>query len=277
MKNIFIILASAVIFASCEKTVELDLKQAEQKIVIEGQVTNRAGYQYVRVTRTAGFYDDEATPRVTNANVSVKDDLGNEFFFSHNPQNQEDSAGYYLPNIPFIAVVGRTYLLTVEADGEVYTAQDKLFSVSGIDSLKYRVNDDEKEEPKDGNKFYEVLLFAKEPQNEVNYYLFRFFRNDSLKVYNDTDVYYSDDKVLGEAIDGLGSPVYFEPGDKARIEMYSLSRAGYLYYLDLQALLNNDGGLFSQPPANTRNNLSNGAIGFFQVSDVDVMTILIEE
>jgi hypothetical protein len=280
MKNIIILLSIvslAALFVSCEKTVELDLRQSESKIVIEGQVTTQAGYQYVRVTRTAGFYDNGATPRVTNANVSVEDDLGNEFLFSHNPGGEDDSVGYYLPNIPFEGEIGRSYTLTVEVDGEVYTAQDKLFSVSGIDSLSYQVNEDEKEEPKDGNKFYEVLLYATEPQDEENYYLFKFFRNDSLKVYSDTDIYFADDKILGEAINGLGSPVFFEPNDKARIEMYSISRAGFVYYVDLQNLLNNDGGLFSQPPSNSRTNLSNGAFGFFQASDVDVQTIIIED
>src|SRR6187549_1717422 len=258
MKNIIILIALGIIFAACEKPVDLDLKQSEPKIIIEGQVTNNLDYQYVRVTRSAGFYDDGPTPRVTNANVSVKDDLGNEFFFSHNPENQNDSAGYYLPNVPFTGEIGRTYILTVEVDGEIYTAKDKLFSVSGIDSLSYRINEDEEEDPKDGNKFYEVLLFATEPQDEENYYLFKFFRNDSLKVDFDTDIYFADDKILGEAIDGLGSPVYYGPNDKARIEMYSISRSGYLYYSDLQSLLNNDGGLFSQPPSNSRTNLSNG-------------------
>lgn len=276
MKNIIALISLVVLFASCEKTVELDLNQAESKIVIEGQVTNHDGYQYVRVTRTSGFYDDGATPRVTNANVSVKDDLGNEFFFSHNPENQNDSVGYYLPNVPFAGEIGRTYTLTVEVDGETYTAVDKLFSVSGIDSLSYQINEDEQEEPQDGNKFWEVLLYATEPQDEENYYLFKFFRNDSLKVYSDTEIYFADDKILGEAIDGLGSPIYFEPNDKARIEMYSISRNGFIYYMDLQSLLNNDGGLFSQPPSNSRTNLSNGALGFFQASAVDIQTIMIE-
>ncbi len=277
MKNLIILISLAAIFSSCEKTVDLDLRQSESKIVIEGQVTNHTGYQYVRVTRTAGFYDDGATPRVTNANVSVKDDLGNEFLFSHNPGGLADSTGYYLPDLAFEGEIGRTYTLTVEVDGEIYTAQDKLFSVSGIDSLSYRINPDEEEDPKDYKKFYEVLLYATEPQDEENYYLFKFFRNDSLKVYNLTDIYFADDKILGEAIDGLGSPVYFAPNDKARIEMYSISRAGYIYYIDLSNLLNNDGGLFSQPPSNSRTNLSNGAYGFFQASEVDVKTILIEE
>ncbi len=277
MKNIILLLSAIALFSSCEKTIDLDLKQSEQNIVIEGQVTNRMGYQYVRVTRTAGFYDNGATPRVTNATVSVKDDLGNEFLFSHNPGNDADSTGYYLPIVNFMGEAGRTYILTVNLDGEIYTAQDKLFTVSGIDSLSYRINEDEKNDPNRASKFYEVLLFTTEPKGEENYYLFKFFRNDSLKVYNDNEIYFSDDKLLGEQIDGLGSPVYYAVNDIARIEMYSISRAGYIYYVDLQSLLNNDGGLFSQPPSNSRNNLSNGALGFFQASSVDVKTIVIEE
>ena len=122
MKNLIILISLAAIFSSCEKTVDLDLRQSESKIVIEGQVTNHAGYQYVRVTRTAGFYDNGATPRVNNADVKVVDDLGGEFLFTHNPGGENDSIGYYLPQQPFIGEVGRSYTLTVQVDGTVYTA-----------------------------------------------------------------------------------------------------------------------------------------------------------
>jgi hypothetical protein len=42
----------------------------------------------------------------------------------------------------------------------------------------------------------------------------------------------------------------------------------YLYFYDLAALLNSDGGMFSSPPSNPRGNISNGAIGLFQVSAI---------
>ena len=68
-----------------------------------------------------------------------------------------------------------------------------------------------------------------------------------------------------------------ECGDKATIEAYSLSRTGYVFYDDLQKLLNNDGGMFNQPPANSRTNLSNGALGFFQASAINSASIVVEE
>jgi hypothetical protein len=267
---------SALIFWSCEKTVLIDLDQMSSKVVIEGLVSDQPGYQFVKVSRTVDFYETGSTPRVTDAVVSVADDLGNEFIFIHNPNNHADSTGYYLPLIPFIGEAGRTYHLSVSIGSEQYEAEDKLYNVTAIDSLQYQVNDDEQDDPKEEGKFYEVLLFATEPQETSDYYLFKFFRNDTLKIYNPTDIYFADDKVLGEEINGVPSPVYYAPEDSARVEMYSLSREGYVFYSDLFNLLNNDGGMFSPPPANSRTNLSNGALGFFQVSSIAISGIRIE-
>jgi hypothetical protein len=162
-------------------------------------------------------------------------------------------------------------------DGVVYEAQDELHRVTSIDSLSYRVNEEEKEDPEDYGKFYEVLIYCKEPQDTKDYYLFKFYRNDSLQYDFDTDIYFADDETLGENIDGVSSPIFFAPGDWARCEIYSISREAFVFYSDLQSLLNNDGGLFSQPPANSRTNLSNGALGFFQASAMHVSEIEIKE
>jgi len=277
MKNIIISVIITLALCACEETVYLDLNSSESKVIIEGQVTNRSGYQYVRVTRSTGFYETGESPAITDATVIVTDDAGNEFNFVHNPGKYADSTGYYLPEIPFTGEVGRKYTLSVTADGSLYEAEDQLQPVTKIDSLGYRISEDEKKDPKDYGKFYEVLLFAKEPQNTTDYYLFKFYRNDSLKFYFDTDIYYADDEVLGENIDGVPSPIYYAPGDLARVEMYSLSRNGYVFYNDLQSLLNNDGGLFGQPPSNSRTNLSNGALGYFQASALEMQELEIKE
>ncbi|HZI23572.1 MAG TPA: DUF4249 domain-containing protein [Chryseolinea sp.] len=276
-RNLYISAAIALVFFSCDEPVRLDVSQGESFVVIEGQVTNVEGRQYVKLSRTGGFYDTGKPPQIIDGAVIIKDDAGNEFNFVHNPNNYADSSGYYLPSTPFIGEIGRTYSLHVTVDDRQYEAQDKMARVTSIDSLTYRVNEDEKDDPKDYGKFYEVLLYAKEPQDTDDYYLFKFFRNDSLKVYDDNEIYLADDVNLGENIDGIGSPIYFAPGDQARCEIYSLSRTAFIFYRDLQNLLNNDGGLFSQPPANSRTNLSNGAIGFFQASALHVKEIAIKE
>jgi hypothetical protein len=173
-------------------------------------------------------------------------------------------------------VVGRTYTLSVEVNGQTYAAEDELFAVTAIDKLEYRINEDEAEEPEEEEKVYEVLVFAKEPQETKDFYLFKFYRNDSLKFDSETDIYYSDDELLSENIDGVPSPNFYGIGDKAKVEAYSLTRQGFVFYADLQKLINNDGGLFNSPPANCRTNLTNGALGFFQVSALNTRDIIVE-
>jgi hypothetical protein len=276
MRNFLTLIAASVFLGSCEKEVILDLDQTEPKVVIEAQVTNQPGYQFVKVTRTTDFYSSGATPRITNAVVTVSDSEGSEYTFVHNPNSHPDSAGIYLPSVPFTGVVGRVYTLLVVVDGEQFTATDVLSPVTTMDSLSFQVNELEAKDPLDPGQIYEVLMFAKEPQDQKNYYLFKFFRNDTLNLYNDTDIYYSDDELLAEEINGVPSPAYFKGGDTARVEMYSISRVGFVYYNDLWSLLNNDaGGMFGPIPAAPRTNISNGALGFFQVSAVDISEIVI--
>lgn len=271
-----LLVIAALFFMSCEETVKLDLDEYTSAVVIEGLVTNQENYQFVKVTRTADFYDPGNTPRITNAEVTVTDDLGNVIPFVHNPSGNEDSLGIYIPETPFTGAVGRTYTLHVEVDGLLYEATDKLFPVTTMDSLNYEIDEDEQEDPEVEGRIYSLLLFTQEPQDEINYYLFKFFRNDSLSFDTDSDIYFSDDEFLAENISGVEGPVLYSQGDHARVEMFSISREGYIYYNDLSNLLNNDGGVFSPIPASPRTNLTNGALGFFQVSALDISETEIE-
>lgn len=259
-------LGAMLMLSACEKTVTLDLKQTPSRVVIEGMLTDDVAYQYVKVSRTADFYSSAQSPRIADATVQVQDDAGHLYNFVHNPRSHADSAGYYLPETPFAGEVGRTYTLTVVVEGVSYTATDKLLRIVNIDKLEVKVDDDEKADPKDEGRFYQLLLFVKEPQDTRDYYMFKCIRNGKVEYANNTDIYYADDELVGEDIDGIPLPVYYAQGDEAGVEVYSLSRDAFVFYRDLQKLLNNDGGLFGTPPADPRTNLSNGALGFFQVS-----------
>lgn len=269
MKHLLIIFLAGMLMISCEQTVTLDLNQAPSKIVIEGLLTNKPGYQSVKISRSVDFYASGSTPRITNAYVTVDDDAGNRYLFVHNPRQVPDSAGIYVPAIPFQGTIGRTYKLRVEVDGDVFEAEDQLLPITSIDSLNYRINVNAEEDPDNHGEIYEVRLYTREPQDQTNFYLFKFYRNDSLTFNNDTDIYYSDDQMLAENIEGIPMPILYRANDKARMEMFSLSRLGFVYYDDLSSLLNTDGGMFGPVPAAPRTNLTNGAYGFFQVSALE--------
>lgn len=277
LQRYFSIIALSALLISCDEPTDLDLRQTPARIVIEGQVTNKPGYQGVKLSRSTHFYGSGQTPRITDAIVSVTDDAGHEYFFVHNPRNKADSMGIYVPVDAFAGEIGRTYTLHVQADGELFEASDKMLNVTPIDSIEFQINEDQQDDPEEPGKIYELLIYAKEPQDADNYYLFKYYRNDSLIVFNPTDIYYSDDELLGENISGIPSPVYYGVNDQARLEVYSLTRLGYIFYNDLSGSLNNDGGgMFGPIPAPPRSNLSGDALGFFQVSAVNEMDTMIE-
>lgn len=274
--NIPVLLSAVVLLSSCEKTVELDIDQTPQRIVIEGYVTDIASHNYVKVSKTNNFYSTGKTPRVTDATVMVEDSDGNIYHFVHYDGQSEDSLGFYFPEVPLVGTPGKTYMLSVTTEGMTYTAEDQLLRLVPMEKLEYRVNEEEKEDPEDAGRFFEVLLFVKEPKETKDYYLFKCYRNDTIEYANENEIYYSDDELIGEDIDGVPLPVFYAQDDLARVEVYSLTREAFIYYRDLQKLLTNDGGLFGTPPANPRTNISGGALGFFQVSAIQAGEIVIE-
>lgn len=275
MKKLWIGLISLALFSACEgleRSVELDLDQTETKYVIEGMITNEMTEQMVKVSKTGGYYDAENPPLVSGAVVEVRDDAGNSYSFTE----KEGEKGTYIAQ--FQGIVGRTYSLKVSTEGRLFEASEKMIFLTSIDSLSYAVDPEEQADPDEDepDRFYDVLLFVKEPQETEDYYYFRFFRNGKEENYDNREVYYSDDKLLQENIDGIEFPSFYAKGDTAEIEMFSITRSAFIFYSDLAQALSNDGGIFGPIPANLRNNLTNGALGYFQVSAVSRKTIIVD-
>jgi len=267
--NLIILIALSLF--SCEEVIQLDLSATPEKIVIEGLVTDRAGDQYVRITKTRDFYSENPIERVSNAEVTVTSSDGTVYEY------EEVRFGYYVPVTNYTGKVGNFYRLRVQVDDLVYESEDQLLRVAPIDSLDYSLTLNPSDEQIKKGKLYDLLLYFKEPKDTEDYYFFKFFRNDTLTYSNPNDIYIVNDIVLSESIKGFPSPVYYAEQDTAFMEMYSLSREGYKYYSDLSNLQFNDGGLFGPVPANPRSNISNGALGFFQVSAVTSKEIILKK
>lgn len=272
---LFIIILIA--FTSCYEDIKLDLRDTAPRVVIEGQVTDKVGAQFVKLSYSSGFYSPGATPKITNGVVTVADNEGQVVEFLHNSSNHPDSMGYYKPQVPFVGMAGRQYTLKVQLDEKEYSATDTFLPVVLLDSITQGISSVESEDPKEEGRVHEIKIYVREPKDQVNFYLFKFYRNDTLLLYSDNDVYYSDDELLGADINGYPSPVYYKPGETARVEMISMTRAGFVFYNDLNILLNNDaGGMFGPIPAAPRSNVTNGALGFFQVGGISAKSMIIK-
>ncbi|MDH5382313.1 MAG: DUF4249 domain-containing protein, partial [Cyclobacteriaceae bacterium] len=241
-----------------------------------GLYTNRPEKNYIKITQTTSFYANTPPPAIQNATVTITSTDGIVENFLPYMGTNTDSLAFYLPQTPTAGRIGEGYTLNVEVGGQIYTASDSLYYVQPIDSLKSAIDPLAQKYPEEPGQFYQVLVFTKEPKTTKDYYLFRFYRNWVQERSFENDIYVADDFLLAENINGIPSPVYYAQNDSSVVEMYRISRKAFVYYVDLQAVLGNDGGMFSPPPANPRNNISNNALGNFTVAAIESDTLIVQ-
>jgi hypothetical protein len=265
-RNTIVALSLLLTLPACQEVVELNLRNVTPKLVVDGAITDQPGPHYIRLSTSASYYAQGETPRVTDAVVTLSDDAGNTEVLQH----LETAPGtYQSTEIP--GVVGRTYYLKVEYRGGVYQSQAFLPAVTDIDRLEVRFVPGS---PLKQEGYY-LYFYAQEPRDEKNYYRWFVYRNDSL--YNGrNDLLIANDEMVQGDIEGLELGYAFEEGDRVRLEMHSLTREVYEYYVGLRNVYFNDGGLFSPPPVNPTSNISNGALGVFRASSVRAGEVNIE-
>jgi hypothetical protein len=264
---------ASIAFTGCEEIITIDINQAPTQLVIDGLVTDQDTIHMVHITTSTDF-DGNGAQDIVNASVEVSDNLGNVYNYTHNPEGSDSLQGYYFSDQKFAGEDYAIYNLRVSHNNQLFNASDTLRPITTIDSLLIRVDDDAIDDSESDGKIYQVLLYAQEPQETIDFYYFKFYR-DGVIESDENNIYVFDDQVLGSTLDGLPSPVLFREGELAGVEIYSLTRAQFVYFTDMANLLNNDGGMFSPPPANPRTNLTGGALGLFQVSGISSASILI--
>lgn len=263
--SIYIFAGLLLFLSACQDVIEVPLDNTNPRLMVEGTVTNASGPYYVTLSETGDFYSTAPAPKVTNAVVTISDDAGNSEVLTH----LADKPGTYATS-NLQGVVGRTYYLTVVHKGQTYQSESKLQPVTNIDKLEVRFV----KESVTKEEGYYIYFFAKEPQGETNYYRFMIYENDSL--YNSiNDLLITNDDFIKGDIENLELGYPFQLNDVVRLEMHSITKEVYDYYLGIINVYNNDGGLFSPPPVNPPSNISNGALGVFRASAVVSQTVTI--
>ena len=113
---------------SCEKEITLDLNSVNSKFVIEGEISQNQKAS-VRISKTVDFTESNNFPAVRGANVSLSDGSGNS------EQLVETSAGVYQSQ-KIMGSEGKTYKLTVIAEGSTFTAQTTMPTNVKLTGLK---------------------------------------------------------------------------------------------------------------------------------------------
>lgn len=243
---------------SCEKEIDVDLKSASPRIVIEGTVKQNQ-YATVCVSSTIDFGNNEGYPNLSGAVVTVSDDKGNS------EQLKQDKNGWYTAE-KIKGEVGRIYNMTVVYDGQEYKATSQMPPQVPLDSVtmskKIPVMD----------YTFPVINFQ-DPVGETNqYYRFLLFINGK-QLPDIEEFVLSADLVDGEYFrqdwivyrNGSDEDPY-EKGDELTIEFQCIDKGTYKFFNSMRPI--------GQSPTNAISNISNGALGYFSACTSEKKTII---
>lgn len=260
MNKYIAIIISSLLLVSCEDIIDLDLKTAESKLVIEGNIYNHSGPYTVRLSKTVGFNEPSIYPTVSGALVIIADNHGIIDTLT------ETSAGIYKTS-KIEGIIGYTYYLTVVAEGNEHLAQSTMHQSVEIDSLYF------KEFSFGPVKGTQLNINFMDPQGSDNYYHLISYINGSRysssivspDIFNDGESIEIPFLVFEDDSDDLVL------GDNITVELQSVDENVYDYF---RTSVSDDG--LSSAPANPLSNISNGALGYFNACAINVRSIVFQ-
>lgn len=246
---------------SCKKEITLDLNSVNAKYVIEGEITPNQKAS-VRISKTVDFTESNNFPLVKGANVSLSDGNGNA------EQLVETSAGVY-ESQKIIGTEGKTYKLTVIAEGSTFTAQTTMPTNVKLTGLK--VQKSSFSAPGSSSDNYIIYPQFIDPAAFGNSYWFIQTRNGE----TDKSIIIANDNIgngLSNSRPILSRDFEIALGDKVTVEMRCIDKPIYDYFFSLNSVQGNGPG-GGTIPANPVTNIKGGALGYFSAHTVQKMSV----
>jgi len=256
-------------FASCEDVVNLDLETGETKLVIDAEIIWKKGTdgkeQTIKISKTAPYYSG-STPKVSGAQVRVENSNGDIFAF-----NETEAGVYKCTN--FVPVLNADYKLFVTAEGQSFTAVEKLTSVTPINKIEQNIVPDF-----NGKDIIELTFYYNDPADQINYYVTDY--QASFLIYPEYEIT-NDEFFNGNEISTRYSHEdKMKSGNTVTITHRGVSKNFFNYWkLILEASSSNP---FLVPPGNIRGNIvntsdaNNFAFGYFRLYEADQVDYLVK-
>ncbi|TXE12971.1 DUF4249 domain-containing protein [Seonamhaeicola algicola] len=266
------IILVCIILTSCEDVIDVTVPTSAPRLVIEASLDWQKGTtgnnQTVKLSTSTPYFENTTNSAVTNATVTVtNENTGNVYNFVN-----ENNGNYTINN--FQPIIGNTYSLEIIYNNEIYTATEKMISVSPIkrveQSLEGGFDDD----------VLDVSIFWDDPVDEENYYLLVFYeQGDIVATFED----FPDEFVNGNELDEFFEKERddddefeeFNPGDVVEISLYGVSKQFDYYASLLIEQYDSAGDPFSTIPGKLKGNCvnitnpDNVPFGYFRLSEFD--------
>ena len=298
IKNIFYLLVVTFIFSSCEDVIDLELEDGRTRLVVDGFLNSDSSVQKIRITTTAPYFSNSATPVENGAAVKVVGPNGIEYNFI----NDGDGNYHYNPStLGPLDSIGFDYKLELVYEKYTYIANSILNPVPVIDSMTVAFE----EEGFNGEEGYYTQFYSRDFAGRKDYYWIKPFKNGE-PVYKNEPAFMilSEDAAFGgDAADGLvfilplrasitdpKSPFELvdttltlnRPLDVSSVELHSINEDGYQFLGQIGGTNGND-GLFAVPPSNIRSNITDASgneqdevLGLFSLSGISKSQIIIK-
>ena len=280
MKRIFLYsLIIGLIVSSCTDVIEVEVPYGGSRLVVEASLDWEKGTQgneqTIKLSVMIPYFDDTSIDIVTGAEVKVTDDsTGNVVQFI------DQNNGNYTTS-DFVPVIGQSYTLEINYNGETYIAKETLMSVVDIDNVNQST---------DGGfdtNVIEVNIYFNDPVDEENYYLTKFHERKDLlpTLFDVSDEFTNGNEMLifYEKYDNEDTgEKELQPGDIVDIELYGISKTYYNYIGLLIQQNESAGDPFSSTPVPLKGNCTNPsnpdnfAWGYFRLTQVDRTTYMVE-
>ena len=252
---------------SCEDVIDINLNSADQKIVIEGIITNQTEPAIVIISKTTDYFSPNTFQNVTGAIVIISDDAGNSDTLQE--LNDGDYQGNSLRGVP-----GRTYSLSVAVDGEIYSASSTMPEPLIIDSLECEFKTADELWPHSDSAGYLLHCYFTDPPGDDTYCRIKVY---SFRTQGWSERYYLyyGDYSDGNSINYQNFYGIYYPNDTLWVYLYAIEEDMFFYYWTLsQVIASDDRDQSSSTPANPNTNLSGDALGYFSAMTVSRDSII---
>ncbi len=263
-KCIILILISSLFLVSCERVIQVAIKEKPLKYVVEGVLTDDSTCR-VRLSQTGNFYDTINLRGINGARITITEEGKPPVLLSASNNRGEYSAA-------FTGVPGRTYHLRVEYSDStadhVFTATSTMPQKVVLDSLYIS------ERIFLGKTRMIATIRFKDPPAPGNAYRYVQRVDGELE----TTVFVSrDDLINGRTVvDELlifNDEYTLKKCDQVNVELQSIDQPNYLFWYSL-----NQGALGSSQsasPGNPASNIKGGALGYFSAHAVSSLHIAV--
>ena len=278
MKSSLLLISFFLCF-SCTSRMNLDVKSVSSTICIYGYLQSYSSFQTIELTSTSPFFSDSINKPVSDADVILTSSDNDIYKYVY-----MDQFGLYRSIIPFTSKPLMKYhwcvKYDIDGDGivEKYEADTKVGRSIKLDTMICEYGKTL------GKGYYSAKLYFNEPKGE-DYYLYRFFLNDSLVSRKVSKLMTWSDKLFdGEYINGRAffkfncladidkyteeekeENFFIKKGDVVKMEGGIVEESFYDFILQCHMKKQGENPFFGGPSANIITNITNGGVGYFGV------------